>query len=127
MARKRKANVGAVTWFDLTVKNAPKVRDFYRNVVGWKSSPVNMGGYEDFCMNTPVDGRTVAGVCHARGENAELPPQWLIYITVASLDTSLKKCRAAGGKVLIKARSLGEGRMAVIQDPAGAVVALFAP
>lgn len=126
MARKRKSNVGAITWFDLTVKNAPKVRDFYRKVVGWKSSPVNMGGYEDFCMNTPADGKTVAGICHARGENAALPPQWLLYITVADLDVSLKKCRAAGGKVLIKARSLGEGRMAVIQDPAGAVAALFA-
>jgi hypothetical protein len=126
MARKRKANVGAITWIDLTVKNAPKVRDFYRKVVGWKSSLVNMGGYEDFCMNTPADGKTVAGVCHARGENAALPPQWLIYITVANLDASLKQCRATGGKILIKARSLGEGRMAVIQDPAGAVVALFA-
>jgi hypothetical protein len=117
--------VGAITWFDLTVKDAPKVREFYCKVVGWKASPVDMGGYEDFCMNRPADRRTVAGICHARGENAPLPPQWLLYINVANLDASLKRCRAARGKVLVNVRPLGEGRMAVIQDPAGAVVALF--
>lgn len=127
MARKPKTNIGAITWFDLTVKNAPKLRDFYRKVVGWKASPVDMDGYDDFCMNRPADGETVAGICHARGENAALPSQWLLYITVANLDASLKQCRATGGKVVEKPRLLGNGRMAVIRDPAGAVAALFEP
>ncbi len=34
-----------------------------------------MGGDSDFCMNQPADGKTVAGICHARGENASLPPR----------------------------------------------------
>jgi hypothetical protein len=124
MPRKNKKQIGTVNWLDLTVKDAANVAAFYAKVVGWKKSPLDMGGYDDFCMNIS-DGKTVAGVCHTRGENTALPPQWLIYITVKNLAASLKKCRALGGKVLVKPRAAGEGHMAVIQDPAGAVAALY--
>lgn len=127
MTRKKKPAVGTVQWFDLTVKNAVEARDFHAKVTGWKSAGFDMGGFEDFCMNSPKSGKTVAGICHARGENAALPPQWLIYITVENLAASLRSCRALGGKVIVKPRSAGAGRMAVIQDPAGAVAALFEP
>lgn len=80
--------VGVISWFDLTVENADEVRDFYEKVVGWTSSQVEMGGYSDFNMETP-EQKTVAGICHARGENADLPAQWMIYINVADLDARL--------------------------------------
>ena len=41
---------GSVGWFDLTVPDAEKVRDFYGQVVGWDSEATDMGDYEDFCM-----------------------------------------------------------------------------
>ncbi|MDB6064393.1 MAG: Lactoylglutathione lyase-like protein [Pedosphaera sp.] len=125
---KSKQNVGSVSWTDLTVPDAKKVRDFYKAVTGWTASPVKMGSYSDFCMNEPKIGRTVAGICHARGDNKDLPPQWLIYITVADVEASAKKCVKMGGKVLSGPRDMGgQGRVAVIEDPAGAVAALFQP
>ena len=74
MSEKTKPETGAITWFDLTVERAEQVRDFYSDVVGWKSEPVEMQGYQDYSMLTP-EGRGVAGICHARSANAELPPQ----------------------------------------------------
>lgn len=118
---------GTVSWFDLTVSNADAVKDFYSAVAGWNSMPVNMGGYSDYCMMPPRSKKPAGGICHARGENADLPPQWLIYITVPNLTASLKACVAKGGKVLRPAKSMGGARMAVIRDPAGAVAALFQP
>jgi hypothetical protein len=60
--------------------------------------------------------------------NASLPPQWLIYITVANVDISAATCLELGGKVLVDPKDMGGyGRYCVIQDPAGAVAALFAP
>ena len=60
--------------------------------------------------------------------HADLPPQWLIYITVANVEKSAEQCVALGGKVLAGPRPMGDhGRVAVIQDPAGAVAALFEP
>ena len=116
--------MGSIIWTDLTVSNADDVRSFYASVVGWKSSPVDMGDYEDFCVQSE-DGETVADICHARGENANLPAQWLIYIRVPDLDKSLEACERSGGKILQPPRQMGESRMAVIQDPAGAVMAIF--
>jgi len=85
-----------------------------------------MGDYSDYCMN--ANGQAVAGVCHARGENAELPPVWLVYFTVKDLDESLRQCVANGGKVRVPPRRLGEqGRYCTIEDPAGAVAALYQP
>lgn len=116
---------GKIGWIDLTVADAAGLRDFYSSVVGWRSAGVDMGGYQDFCM-LPAEGGAVAGVCHARGTNAGLPAQWLIYVTVADLDESLRSCRALGGVVVREPRGLGgQGRFAVIRDPAGAVCALF--
>ncbi|HEV2131628.1 MAG TPA: VOC family protein [Longimicrobiaceae bacterium] len=119
--------IGAIGWVDLTVENAEELRDFYREVVGWSDSALDMGGYSDFVMSLPGSGTAVAGVCHARGENAALPPQWLIYITVADLDESTRRCAERGGEVIAQ-RSMGsQGRYCVIRDPAGAVAALFEP
>ncbi len=119
---------GTITWTDLTVENAEEMGTFYRQVVGWKTEPVEMKGYRDFAMATPRSGRAIAGVCHARGANAGLPPQWLIYITVDDVDASAARCVKLGGTLIAVPRNMGtDGRYCVIQDPAGAVAALFAP
>ncbi|MGH7491070.1 MAG: VOC family protein [bacterium] len=128
MSEPQKQTVGSIGWTDLTVHEAEKVRDFYSAVVGWKFEPVGMGGYSDFNMNLPSESKTVAGICHKRGTNAELPSQWLIYITVESVDNSAARCVELGGKVLAGPKGMGGyGRYCVIQDPAGAVAALFQP
>ena len=128
MSDEKRPAVGTVSWMDLTVADAPRVRDFYREVVGWDVSEVDMGGYTDFCMNAPEGGATVAGICHARGVNADLPPQWLVYITVADLDRAMERCVALGGAVIAGTRDMGSyGRLCVVRDPAGAVAALICP
>lgn len=118
---------GSVSWFDLTVPNADEVRDFYSAVAGWTAAPVDMGGYSDYCMMPPGAEAPVGGICHRRGENAHLPSQWLIYITVPDLRASLAACAQRGGRIVAPEREMGGGRMAVIQDPAGAVAALYQP
>lgn len=126
MSENKLPEIGAITWTDLTVKNAEQIKAFYTEVVGWKSESVAIGDYEDFSMNTP-GGNTVAGICHARGVNASLPAQWLIYITVADVEKSVARCSELGGKILVEPKEMGDyGRFCVIQDPAGAVAALFA-
>ncbi len=119
------ANTGTINWRDLTVSNAEEIRDFYQAVVGWDAEPHPMGDYDDYCMNVPGTGDTVAGICHARGTNANVPPQWLLYITVDDVDASAAKAVELGGAVLDGPRDMGYGRFAVIRDPAGAVCALF--
>jgi predicted enzyme related to lactoylglutathione lyase len=128
MAEDIKPEVGTITWFDLTVENAEEVKDFYSKVVGWKSDPLKMGDYNDYNMNKPGDNQTVTGICHAKGGNSNLPPQWLMYITVENVNDSAKKCVELGGKIISDPKDMqGYGSYCVIQDPAGAVCALFEP
>jgi predicted enzyme related to lactoylglutathione lyase len=120
-----KPKIGAISWHDLTVENAEQVKDFYSEVTGWKAAPVDMGGYNDFSMITSSD-ECSAGICHARGTNADLPPQWLVYITVEDLDKSIDKCEKLGGKIIAGPKNMGDiGRFCVISDPAEAVCALW--
>jgi predicted enzyme related to lactoylglutathione lyase len=125
MSETKPPEVGTISWADLTVEDAVTIRDFYSKVVDWPFEPVEMGKYSDFCMLSTADRQPKAGICHARGSNANLPAQWLIYITVADLEKSVRACVEHGGKVLSAPRSAGQGRFVVIQDPAGAVAALF--
>jgi uncharacterized protein len=117
---------GAIAWTDLTVPDAEALRDFYSRVVGWTPQPLSMGEYSDYVM-VSSDGSGVAGVCHARGSNADLPPQWLVYIVVRDVNASAAECVALGGTIVAGPRPMGGGRFCVIRDPAGAVCALFAP
>jgi predicted enzyme related to lactoylglutathione lyase len=125
MSNETKPETGAIGWTDLTVPDAGRIRDFYSSVVGWTHTGIDMGGYQDFCMNCPDTGRTVAGICHASGINTGIPPVWLVYIQVGDLAASLERVTSLGGAVLSGPREAGEGRMAVIRDPAGAVAALY--
>jgi uncharacterized protein len=115
--------IGQIVWTDLTVEDAEGVRDFYRSVVGWRFSPCDMGGYEDFTMETS-EGKSVAGVCHARGENAGLPAQWLVYVQVEDVEQCARRAVELGGELVHGPRSMGSNRFCVIRDPAGAVLAL---
>lgn len=119
---------GRILWVDLTVDDAPAIREFYEAVVGWRSTPVSMGEYSDWNMTPDGADEPVAGVCHARGGNEGLPPAWLIYITVEDLAASMEACRVRGGEVIFGPKRFGpEGSWCVIRDPAGASVALFEP
>ena len=119
--------VGSVGWMDLTVQDAEPTRDFYSAVVGWTTSGLDMGGYEDYLVFRPGLDEPMAGICHARGQNAGLPAQWLMYVVVADLAASMAACTERGGRVLTEPRSAGKGaRFCVIQDPAGAYVAIVA-
>lgn len=120
--------IGVIAWTDLTVPDAERLRDFYESVAGWVADPVSQGDYDDYNMLPAGSDIPAAGICHARGVNAALPPVWMIYITVPDLAASLERCAAQGGKVLLRPADFGpHTHMAVLQDPAGAVFALFQP
>jgi predicted enzyme related to lactoylglutathione lyase len=117
--------IGQIEWLDLTVNDASRVKNFYSSVVGWKSDDVDMGSYSDYCIHTPEGRDTVAGICHARGLNANLPNQWLVYVRVASVQESADTCKRLGGEVLDGPRRMGGSNFCVIKDPEGAVMALL--
>lgn len=120
-------SIGKIGWIDMTVDDASGLRDFYQKVVGWNVEDTSMGDYADYTMMSPGDGEAIAGVCHARGGNADQPGGWMIYITVADVDASAAACVDMGGKLVVETRALAGGRFCVIEDPNGATTALYQP
>ncbi|HMQ32262.1 MAG TPA: VOC family protein [Chloroflexaceae bacterium] len=121
--------VGRIAWLDLTVTDAAATRDFYRQVIGWSVQHVELedGGerYADYTM-LGVDGNPAAGVCHARGANAALPPVWMLYLPVGDMAESLRRVEEEGGKVVTAARGDdGAYVYAAVQDPVGVYLALM--
>ncbi|MEM9989734.1 MAG: VOC family protein [Pseudomonadota bacterium] len=124
--------LGQILWTDLTVNDAEGVRDFYKAVLGWTSEEIEMEGYADYMMIAPhhmarpTEGPArIAGICHARGANAELPAQWLNYFGVENIETACKAVTRLKGKLVTDIRTYGASKFCVIEDPAGAVCALF--
>ena len=119
-----KPKPGTIVWHDLTVDNAVEVRDFYTNVIGWKPEEVNMGDYSDYSMLSS-DGQCVSGVCYRRGPNANIPPQWLVYVAVDDVQKCADAAIASGGKIVEGPRKMGGQDFCIVQDPTGAVIALI--
>lgn len=126
MSNQKDNSTGSVGWVDLTVNNAPELREFYTKVVGWKSHGLSMGDYEDFVMISPDSDEPKAGICHKRGPNAGFPSVWMVYFTVQNIEESARRVQESGGKILVDVKMMGSyGKYCVIEDPAGAVCALF--
>jgi len=115
---------GKIGWLDLTVTNAGEIRDFYAAVCGWKAVDHDMGAYADYVMEAP-DGSRVAGICHAKGPNAGLPPVWLPYVVVEALDSAIDTALAQGGTLLERRGPNGAAGLAILKDPQGAAFALW--
>lgn len=117
---------GTIVWQDLTVGDAAALAAFYGAVVGWEARADEAEG-GDFHIRAPGQSDPVAGICYARGSNANLPPHWLIYVSVADLGASVTACEEMGGRVIDGPRLMGADEFCVIQDPAGAYLALIGP
>lgn len=124
----KKYNIGSIVSADLTTPEADILRDFYKEVIGWECEELQMndadGAYPDYVMKDD-QGNWMGGICHARGVNKGIPPIWMIYINVADISDSIRKCKELGGKVIKESRSKeGVLQYAMIQDPAGAIMAI---
>lgn len=124
------ANETLAAWLDLTVPDAARSRAFYEAVLGVATSAIPVGrgedGYEDFCLHAEEGGPPGAGVCHARGDNAGLPPVWMPYFRVASVDEAFARAIAGGATSVREPATCPWGRMAFLRDPDGATFAIVA-
>ena len=74
--------------------------------------------------------RTSAALYKMMKEQAAqgVPPNWMCYVTVENADETAKKARSLGGTVIAEPFDVMDyGRMAVIQDPEGAIFSIWQP
>ncbi len=118
---------GTFSWAELATTDQKAGVQFYRALFGWDVNEQPMGGDEVYTMFT-LRGKEVAAGYTMRPEERQhgAPPHWNLYVTVASVDESAKKAESLGAKVLAPPFDVMDvGRMAILQDPTGAVFELW--
>jgi predicted enzyme related to lactoylglutathione lyase len=112
---------GRFVWHDLLTKDASTAKRFYGALLGWRFEDTKRGDRPYVLARS--GGTPVAGIVDVSA-NASAGPQWLSYMSVADVDTTVAQVRSAGGKVLVEPRNLPNARAAVIADPQGAPLGL---
>src|SRR4051795_3797697 len=120
---------GTFSWADLGTPDPAAAKRFYTGVFGWgfEDRPISGGEYYTIF---DVGGKSVAALYSQMADQraAGVPPHWLSYVSVESADRSAARAGELGGSVLAPAFDVMEaGRMAVIQDPTGGILAVWEP
>jgi predicted enzyme related to lactoylglutathione lyase len=109
---------GAVSWFELDVKDTATAKAFYTSWLGWTTSehtePVAYTEWQ-------LDGESVGGMLAVTPDMGDMPPMWAVFFEVPDPDAAAAKAKESGGQVFVEPMDVPAGRFAVIADPQGAV------
>jgi predicted enzyme related to lactoylglutathione lyase len=107
------------SYVELHTSEVEKCRTFYAELFGWEFERAPIPEFVYF---------GIQGEGEARGGlmKDERQPHWLPYVNVAELDAQIAKAQKLGATLLRPATPVpGQGTMAVLRDPGGAVFALW--
>lgn len=120
---------GSFCWIELATTDQRGAVAFYRDLFAWDVNEQPIGEGETYSLFR-IRGKDVASAYTMRPEERQsgAPPRWNAYVKTASADDSAKRAQELGGTVVAPAFDVGEwGRMAVLQDPTGAVFEVWQP
>jgi uncharacterized protein len=116
---------GVFVWDELVTIDVEAAKRFYGEVFGWKARDADMGEMT-YTIFQKGDVDVAGGM--ARPEGMDAPPHWLPYIYVDDVDKTAARAKQLGGAVFMEGKDVPTvGRIAVLQDPVGAVFGLFKP
>lgn len=118
---------GTFCWVELATTDGEAAKKFYTQLFGWDFADNPMGPDMVYTM-LKLNGKDVGALYKMTPEMTAngIPPNWLSYVSVANVDESTAKAKSLGATVLKEPFDVSTvGRMAVIQDPTGAVFALW--
>jgi predicted enzyme related to lactoylglutathione lyase len=120
---------GTFCWIELATTDNEAAKKFYTQLFGWDYVDNPMGPDMVYTM-LKLNGKDVGGLYKLMSDQVAqgVPPNWLSYVSVSNADETAEKAKAAGATILKEPFDVYTiGRMAVIQDPTGAVFALWQP
>ena len=122
MSERTSHKPGTFCWVDLSTSDADAAKSFYGALFGWEFEDMPVGEGMTYTM-ARKQGKDVAAL--SQGDE---PPHWNNYVSVEDAEDAARSAAENGGTVLAPAFDvLDSGRMAVVQDPTGAIVAVWEP
>jgi uncharacterized protein len=120
---------GTFCLVELATTDQDAAKTFYTQLFGWSSLDHPMGPNRIYTMFR-IQDRDVASAYTMWPQMLEqgIPPHWDLYITVENADETAARAKELGAKIFREPFDVMEfGRMAVIQDPTGAVFCIWQP
>ncbi|MEU7134813.1 VOC family protein [Streptomyces sp. NPDC046261] len=115
---------GSVVWNELNTADPEAAATFYEEALGLTATTMKEApGY----FSLKAADRAVGGMQDLENAPPGSPSHWLTYFSVDDTDSTVDALTRAGGSVLKPPADMVAGRMAVVQDPQGAVFALITP
>jgi predicted enzyme related to lactoylglutathione lyase len=121
---------GRIVWRDLISDKPAESRRFYEELFGWEFQGVgnlfNLGGDDAYSL-IRHNGRLIGGMVNEtrlKSVDADIS-QWVVLMSVGDVDAAVADFRVDGGEVLTPPTDVADrGRMAIVVDPQGALLAL---
>jgi predicted enzyme related to lactoylglutathione lyase len=117
-------HVGQIVWYDLVTDDVAAAQAFYGPLLGWDFEAIGVDAQPYVVVRH--DGQPIAGMASVdQGDVPLASAHWLSLMSVADVDAAVDEIRGGGGQVLVDPwTNESRGRMAVVSDPQGAVLAL---
>ena len=110
---------GSLTWNDLATNDVDAASEFYSGLFGWSIEKLDTGDappYWSISHGGAAAGRN-GGMRELTPEEQGVPPNWMAYFAVESVDETLAKAQELGGYALFGPMEVPAGKFAAIHDP----------
>jgi predicted enzyme related to lactoylglutathione lyase len=123
------ATPGRFCWIELATSDAEAAKAFYGEVFGWSFRDNDMGEMGKYTIFLKRDRDAAAAYPLMPDQKAQgVPPNWASYVAVLSAEDTAAKAQSLGATVIAPPFDVNDfGRMAVLQDPQGAVFCIWEP
>ncbi|TMK39290.1 MAG: VOC family protein [Actinobacteria bacterium] len=111
---------GALCWNELASPDLDAAPDFYGKLFGWSTEPFEGGPMRYLTIKN--GDATNGGM---REKQPQEPPYWLVYFAVEDVEASMARASELGGNTIAGPFEMAMGKIGVVQDPQGAVFALY--
>ena len=120
---------GSFCWVELATSDQAAAKNFYTSLFGWSAVDGPMAPGEFYTMFKLGDKDVGGGYTLRADQRSQgVPPHWMVYVAVENADAIVAKAKELGGAAFTEAFDVFDaGRMAVLQDPTGAVFSVWQP
>jgi len=120
---------GHFHWNELQTRDLAAAKKLYADALGWTFEDVPMPDGTIYivcnCGGAMVGGMfDTTGMAHMDG----MPNHWMAYVAVDDIDAVLEKAKTAGAVIMGEPFDVqGVGRIAMVQQPDGAMIGWMTP
>jgi len=119
---------GRFCWVDLAALDSDAAMEFYGDLFGWTAHRQRANGGSFTRLR--AGGKDIGSLYQMSREQMGdgWPSHWTPYVRVADVDATLARAALLGATVVAPAFDVDDmARVAVMQDPVGAVIGLWGP